>query len=275
VGVDATKPSVLDATGAASRRGRAPARRELSQGALGWLFVAPIVVVIVVLVGYPLLLSLQMSVQDVADYPGEQTHWVGLGNYLSLERTDPQRGHPHAPYHHRGQRRFGLAWRLRSRCGTHSAGHVRSARPAVARRPSCRPSVDASRLDQRLAQRAAHQLGLINHYQICSATPGTSARRAGPRLGAHPAHHPILLGGLGILRFYEAAHIDGAPSAKAPLHHRTAVRDRCAALAIGTVVAFGISTSSCRDGSRREVRDDVIYLTTFGNPTSATAWRWP
>ena len=88
MGVDATKPSVLDSTGATSGRGRAPARAELSQGVLGWLFVAPIVVVIVVLVGYPLLLALQMSAQDVGIYPGVQTKWVGLGNYQSLLSAD-------------------------------------------------------------------------------------------------------------------------------------------------------------------------------------------
>jgi len=282
VGVDATKPSVLDSTGAASRRGRAPARRELSQGALGWLFVAPIVVVIVVLVGYPLLLSLQMSVQDVAVYPGEQTRLVGLGNYLSLLRADSTLS---AAIHTFGYWLIAVSVEL----GIGMAAALALWHPfrgrgivlALLVLPWALPPVVSGLLWTRILDPTSgwlngllYQLGLINHYQIWFSNPAATIALVAlvHAWGLIPLITLILLGGLqGIpSELYEAAHIDGASSAKAfrfitvPLLRGSIV----AALAIGTVVAFGIfDVVYVLVGTDRDARSVMmqIYLTTFGN----------
>jgi multiple sugar transport system permease protein len=282
VGVDATKPSVLDSTAAASRRGRAPARRELSQGALGWLFVAPIVVVIVVLVGYPLLLSLQMSVQDVAVYPGEQTHGVGLGNYLSLLRADSTLS---AAIHTLGYWLIAVSVEL----GIGMAAALALWHPfrgrgivlALLVLPWALPPVVSGLLWTRILDPTSgwlngllYQLGLINHYQIWFSNPAATIAFVAlvHAWGLIPLITLILLGGLqGIpSELYEAAHIDGASSAKAfrfitvPLLRGSIV----AALAIGTVVAFGIfDVVYVLVGTDRDARSVMmqIYLTTFGN----------
>jgi multiple sugar transport system permease protein len=282
VGVDTTKPSVLDSTGAASRRGRAPTRRELSQGALGWLFVAPIVVVIVVLVGYPLLLSLQMSVQDVAVYPGEQTRLVGLGNYLSLLRADSTLS---AAIHTLGYWVIAVSVEL----GIGMAAALALWHPfrgrgivlALLVLPWALPPVVSGLLWTRILDPTSgwlngllYQLGLINHYQIWFSNPAATIALVAlvHAWGLIPLITLILLGGLqGIpSELYEAAHIDGASSAKAfrfitvPLLRGSIV----AALAIGTVVAFGIfDVVYVLVGTDRDARSVMmqIYLTTFGN----------
>jgi multiple sugar transport system permease protein len=282
VGVDATKPSVLDSTGATSGRGRAPARRELSQGALGWLFVAPIVVVIVVLVGYPLLLSLQMSVQEVAIYPGEQTRWVGLDNYLGLLRADSTLS---AAIHTLGYWLIAVGVEL----GIGMAAALALWRPFPGRGivlallvlPWALPPVVSGLLWTRILDPSSGwlngvllQLGLIDHYRIWFGNPAATIALVAlvHAWGLVPLITLILLGGLqGIpSELYEAAHIDGASSAKAfryitvPLLRASIV----AALAIGTVVAFGIfDVVYVLVGTDRDARSVMmqIYLTTFGN----------
>jgi ABC-type sugar transport system permease subunit len=69
--------------------GRRPlGREEMSQARLGWLFVAPICLLIVVLVAYPLLLAFQMSTQDVGLGVGSKTRGVGLDNFVELLTAD-------------------------------------------------------------------------------------------------------------------------------------------------------------------------------------------
>jgi multiple sugar transport system permease protein len=282
VGVDATKPSVLDSTGATSGRGRAPARRELSQGALGWLFVAPIVVVIVVLVGYPLLLSLQMSVQEVAIYPGEQTRWVGLDNYLGLLRADSTLS---AAIHTLGYWLIAVGVEL----GIGMAAALALWHPfrgrgvvlALLVLPWALPPVVSGLLWTRIFDPTSgwlngvlYQLGLIDHYRIWFADPGTTIGLVAlvHAWGLIPLITLILLGGLqGIpTELFEAAHIDGASRVSAfryitvPLLRPSIV----AALAIGTVVAFGIfDVVYVLVGTDRDARSVMmqIYLTTFGN----------
>ena len=282
MGVDATKPSVLDSTGATSGRGRAPARAELRQGVLGWLFVAPIVVVIVVLVGYPLLLSLQMSAQDVGVYPGEQSKWVGLGNYLSLLRADSTLS---AAIHTMGYWLIAVSVEL----GIGMAAALALLHPfrgrgivlALLVLPWALPPVVSGLLWTRILDPTSgwlngllYQLGLINHYQIWFSNPAATIALVAlvHAWGLIPLITLILLGGLqGIpSELYEAAHIDGASSAKAfrfitvPLLRGSIV----AALAIGTVVAFGIfDVVYVLVGTDRDARSVMmqIYLTTFGN----------
>jgi multiple sugar transport system permease protein len=282
VGVDATKPSVLDSTGATSGRGRAPTRRELGQGALGWLFVAPIVVVIVVLVGYPLLLALQMSAQEVGIYPGEQTRWVGLDNYLGLLQADSTLS---AAIHTVGywliavsvELGIGMAAALALRHPFRLRGVIL----ALVVLPWALPPVVSGLLWTRIFDPTSgwlngvlYQLGLIDHYRIWFAEPGMTIVLVAlvHAWGLIPLITLILLGGLqGIpSELYEAAHIDGASSVNAfrfitvPLLRPSIV----AALAIGTVVAFGIfDVVYVLVGTDRDARSVMmqIYLTTFGN----------
>ena len=282
MGVDATKPSVLDSTGATSGRGRAPARAELSQGVLGWLFVAPIVVVIVVLVGYPLLLSLQMSAQDVAIYPGEQTKWVGLDNYRSLLGADSTLS---AAIHTLGYWLIAVSVEL----GIGMAAALALWHPfrgrgvvlALLVLPWALPPVVSGLLWTRIFDPTSgslngvlYQLGLIDHYRIWFSDPGSTIGLVAlvHAWGLVPLVTLILLGGLqGIpSELFEAAHIDGASRVSGfryitlPLLRPSIV----AALAIGTVVAFGIfDVIYVLVGTDRDARSVMmqIYLTTFGN----------
>jgi len=282
LGVDATKPSVLDSASANSGRGRAPARAELSQGALGWLFVAPIVVVIVVLVGYPLLLALQMSAQKVAVYPGDKTTWVGLDNYLFLLRSDSTLS---AAVHTLGYWLIAVSVEL----GIGMAAALALWHPfrgrgivlALLVLPWALPPVVSGLLWTRIFDPTSgwldgvlYQLGLIDHYRIWFTDPGSTIALVAlvHAWGLIPLITLILLGGLqGIpSELYEAAHIDGASSTSAfryitvPLLRASIV----AALAIGTVVAFGIfDVIYVLIGTDRDARSVMmqIYLTTFGN----------
>jgi multiple sugar transport system permease protein len=282
LGVDATKPSVLDSTGANSGRGRAPARAELSQGTLGWLFVAPIVVVIVVLVGYPLLLALQMSAQKVAVYPGDRTTWVGLDNYLFLLRADSTLS---AAVHTVGYWLIAVSVEL----GIGMAAALALWHPfrgrgivlALLVLPWALPPVVSGLLWTRIFDPTSgwldgvlYQLGLIDHYRLWFTDPGSTIALVAlvHAWGLIPLITLILLGGLqGIpSELYEAAHIDGASSTSAfryitvPLLRASIV----AALAIGTVVAFGIfDVIYVLIGTDRDARSVMmqIYLTTFGN----------
>ena len=280
--VDATKSSVLDPTGATSDRGRAPARRELSQGTLGWLFIAPIVVVIVVLVAYPLLLALQMSAQDIGIYAGEKTRWVGLDNYVGLLRADSTIS---AAIHTVGywlvavsvELTIGMAAALALRHPFRGRGIIL----ALLVLPWALPPVVSGLLWTRIFDPTSgwlngllYQLGLIDHYQIWFTGPTTTVPLVGivHAWGVIPLVTLILLGGLqGIpSELYEAAQIDGASSVNAfryitvPLLRPSIV----AALAIGTVVALGIfDVIFVLLGTARDARSVMmqIYLTTFSN----------
>ena len=78
-------PSAGRVTGTAAGQGgrRNMGRPEVGQGRLGWIFVAPIVVLIVVLVGYPLILVRDEHAER-GDLPRRDDPWVGLGNYADL-----------------------------------------------------------------------------------------------------------------------------------------------------------------------------------------------
>ena len=274
MGVDATKPSVLDSTGATSGRGRAPARAELSQGVLGWLFVAPIVVVIVVLVGYPLLVALQMSAQDVAIYPGEQTKWVGLDNYRSLLSADSTLS---AAIHTLGYWLIAVSVEL----GIGMAAALALWHPfrgrgvvlALLVLPWALPPVVSGLLWTRIFDPTSgwlngvlYQLGVIDHYRIWFSDPGSTIGLVAlvHAWGLVPLVTLILLGGLqGIpSELFEAAHIDGASRVsafryitRAPLagvdRRRTRHRDR------GRVRDLRRHLRPRRHRPRRAVGDDA------------------
>lgn len=257
-------------------------RPEVGQGWLGWIFVAPIVVLIVVLVGYPLILSFEMSMQNVGIYPGETTAWVGLGNYSDLATGGDTMS---AAVHTAGywiiavtvEIGIGLAAALALRHPFRGRG----AALALLVLPWALPPVVAGLLWRRVFDPTSgwlngvlYQLHIIDHYQIWFTQPSSTVPLIAlvQAWGLVPLIALILLGGLqGIpSELYEAAQIDGASSYKSfryitlPLLQPSLA----AALAIGTVVSFGIfDVIYVLVGADRDARSVMmqVYLTTFSN----------
>ena len=269
------------ADGATPRRSRR-AGHEVGQGFLGWMFVAPICLVILVLVGYPLILSLQMSMQNVGIYAGDASHWVGLDNYAQLLSSDETTS---AAIHTAGywviavtvELVIGMVAALALRHPFRGRGVML----ALLVLPWALPPVVSGLLWSRIFDPTSgwlngvlYQLHLIDRYQVwftqsSSTIPLIAVAQA---WGLVPLVTLILLGGLqGIpSELYEAAQLDGASSYKAfrfitlPLLQPTVA----AALAIGTVVSFGIfDVIYVLVGADRDARSVMmqVYLTTFRN----------
>ena len=197
-------------------------RGETSEARLGWLFVSPILVLIVLLVGYPLVLGLQMSAQHVGIYPGEETRFVGLDNYVQLLAAPETAG---AALHTVGywlvavgvEVCLGLAAALALRRPFRGRGLVL----ALLVLPWALPPVVSGLLWTRIFDPSSgwlngvlYSLGLIDKYQLWFTRPGVTV----PLIAlVHawsllPLVTLILLGGLqGIpWALYEAAQLDGA-----------------------------------------------------------------
>jgi multiple sugar transport system permease protein len=257
-------------------------RSELSEGKLGWLFVSPVVVFIVVLVGYPLILAFQTSVQSVGLFPGAPTHFIGLSNYsdvLSDQQTINAALHT-AEYWIIAltvEIGIGLAAALALRDPFRGRGVIL----ALLVLPWALPPVVSGLLWSRIFDPSSgwlngvlFQLHLIDHYHVWFNDPGATIPLIAVvhAWGLVPLVALILLGGLqGISsELYEAAALDGASSFGAfrsitlPLLQPSIA----AALTIGTIVSFAIFdviyvlTGTARDSRSVMVQ---IYLTTFAN----------
>jgi multiple sugar transport system permease protein len=265
-----------------SRAPRELPRGELSEARLGWLFVSPILVLIVLLVGYPLVLGLQMSAQKVGIYPGEETRFVGLDNYVQLLAAPETAG---AALHTVGywlvavgvEICLGLVAALALRRPFRGRGLVL----ALLVLPWALPPVVSGLLWTRIFDPSSgwlngvlYSLGLIDKYQLWFTRPGVTV----PLIAlVHawsllPLVTLILLGGLqGIpSALFEAAQLDGA-SGRQVLRYITLPLLRpsiAAALAIGTIVSFGIfDVIYVLVGAARDARSVMmqVYLTTFSN----------
>ena len=263
--------------------GRRPlGREEMSQARLGWIFVAPICLLIVVLVGYPLLLAFQMSTQDVGLGVGSKTRGVGLDNFVELLTADETAT---AAIHTAGywliavivELGIGLSAALALRRPFRGRGFIL----ALLVLPWALPPVVSGLLWGRIFDPSSGwlngvllQLHLIDQYQVWFAQPSATIPLIAlvHAWGLVPLVTLILLGGLqGIpSELYEAAQMDGASSSQSfryitlPLLQPSVA----AALAIGTVVAFGIfDVIFVLVGTARDARSVMmqVYLTTFGN----------
>jgi multiple sugar transport system permease protein len=257
-------------------------RPEVGQGWLGWIFVVPIVVLIVVLVGYPLILSFEMSMQHVGIYPGETSDWVGLGNYADLfSGSDTMSAAVHTAGYWIIAVTVELCIGLSAALALRNPFRGRGVILALLVLPWALPPVVAGLLWRRVFDPTSgwldgvlYQLHIIDHYQIWFTQPTSTIPLIAlvSAWGLVPLIALILLGGLqGIpSELYEAAQLDGASSSKSfryitlPLLQPSIA----AALAIGTVVSFGIfDVIYVLVGADRDARSVMmqVYLTTFSN----------
>jgi multiple sugar transport system permease protein len=254
----------------------------MGQGWLGWLFVLPICVLIVALVGYPLILSFEMSAQKVAIYAGDQSSWVGLGNYADvISSSDTISAAIHTVGYWLIAVSVEIGIGLMAALALRHPFRSRGVFLALLVLPWALPPVVAGLLWRRVfdptngwLDGVLYQLHLIDHYQVWFTQPTTTVPLIAlvHAWGLVPLVALILLGGLqGIpSELYEAAQIDGASSYKAfryitlPLLQPSIA----AALAIGTVVSFGIfDVIYVLVGADRDARSVMmqVYLTTFAN----------
>lgn len=257
-------------------------RGEVREGALGWLFVSPICIFIVVLVGYPLVLGLQTSVQTVGLYPGAPTEYVGMDNFRDVV-TDSQA--ISAALHTLAY--WMIAVTVELTIGTCAALALRHPFPgrgailAILVLPWALPPVVAALLWTRVFDPSSgwlngllHELHLIDSYQVWFDHPSSTLPLIAlvHAWGLVPLVTLILLGGLqGIpTQLYEAANMDGASALQAfrqitlPLLQPSIA----AALTIGTIVSFSIfDVIYVLTGTDLDSRSVMlqIYLTTFAN----------
>jgi multiple sugar transport system permease protein len=256
--------------------------QEVSEGRLGWMFVAPICVFIVVLVGYPVILAFQTSVQSVGLYPGAPSKFVGLDNYADV-LTDDQTisAAVHTAVYWviaiTVELGVGLVAALALRHPFRGRGLIL----ALVVLPWALPPVVAGLLWTRIFDPSSgwlngllYQLHIIDDYKLWFAGPETTLPLIAVvhAWGLVPLVTLILLGGLqGIPSdLYEAAALDGASafnrfrSITLPLLRPSVA----AALTIGTIVSFAVfDVIYVLTGTDRDSRSVMvqIYLTTFAN----------
>ena len=257
-------------------------RAEVGEGVLGWIFIIPICAFIVTLVGYPLVLAFQTSVQTVGIYPGAPSEFVGLDNFADVV-TDEQT--ISAALHTLTYWMIALTVELG--IGLTAALALRHPFPgrglilALLVLPWALPPVVAGLLWSRVFDPSSGwlngvllQVGLIDEYKVWFTNPETTLPLIAivHAWGLVPLVTLILLGGLqGIPSdLYEAASIDGA-SALARFRFLTLPLLRpsiAAALTIGTIISFAIfDVIYVLTGTDRDSRSVMVqvYLTTFAN----------
>jgi multiple sugar transport system permease protein len=279
---DVRRRATLKRAAAGEPGGTALGREEVGEGFLGWLFVAPICLLIVVLVGFPLILSFQLSMQKVAINPGQASTFRGAANYSDLiSASETMAAAIHTATYWiiavTVELGIGLAAALALRRPFRGRGVIL----ALLVLPWALPPVVAGLLWTRIFDPNSGWLNavlleahVIDKYQVWFAMPNVTIPFIAlvQAWGLVPLIALILLGGLqGIpSELYEAAQMDGASNRQSfrfitvPLLQPSLA----AALAIGTVVSFGIFdiiyvlVGADRDG--RSVMMQV-YLTTFQN----------
>lgn len=249
---------------------------------LGWVLVAPVAVLLVVFVLYPLILGVNMSTH-ATDFTGTGVQrFVGLRNYTSvLTSSDTKAAVLHTAGYWIVSVGVELAIGLAAALALNRPFRGRGVVLALLILPWALPGVVAGLLWSRildpstgLLNSALLQLHVIHSYKLWFSSPLWSVALISvvQAWTVAPLSTLILLGGLqGIPKaLYESAVVDGA-SAVASFRWITLPLlgpSIAVALTVGAVVAFGIfDVIYVLNGTAFESRSLMmqVYLTTFQN----------
>jgi multiple sugar transport system permease protein len=253
-------------------------QREMTR--LGWVLVAPVAVLMVVFVLYPLILGANMSTH-VTDFTGTGAQrFVGLRNYTSvLTSSDTKAAVLHTAGYWIVSVGVELAIGLAAALALNRPFRGRGIVLALLILPWALPGVVAGLLWSRILDPSTGllnsvllQLHIIHSYKLWFSSPLWSVALIGvvQAWTVAPLTTLILLGGLqGIPKaLYESAVVDGASAVASfrwitlPLLGPTVA----VALTVGAVVAFGIfDVIYVLNGTAFESRSLMmqVYLTTF------------